>query len=124
MSRVHEALRKAAQQNSETSSPSEDRVSPESPFAAMVADPPVDSMEDIIAGAAVVPFAPASEALLVNPNQPHEAPGEDEQCDEGIEVNWVRGASNRPPPRQGKVVIDGISTLGSPLIVSEPKNPT
>jgi protein-tyrosine kinase len=77
MSRVHEALRKAAQQNSETSSPSEDRVSPESPFAAMVADPPVDSMEDIIAGAAVVPFAPASEALLVNPNQPHEAPGEE-----------------------------------------------
>ena len=73
MSRVHEALRKAAQQSSEASSPLEERVSLESPFAAMVAD----SMEDIIAGVALVPFAPASEALLVNPHQPHEAPGEE-----------------------------------------------
>jgi len=77
MSRVHEALRKAAQQSSETSSPLEERVSLESPFAAMVADRPADSMEDIIAGVTLVPFAPASEALLVNPHQPHEAPGEE-----------------------------------------------
>ena len=77
MSRVHEALRKAAQQNSEDTSRSEDRVSPDISCASMVEDRPAESMEHIIAGAVVVPFAPATEALLVNPNQPHEAPGEE-----------------------------------------------
>lgn len=77
MSRVHEALRKAAQQDSEVPGPAPDTASHGSPFVAMVADRPVESMEDIIAGAAVVPFAPPAEALLVNPNQPHEAPGEE-----------------------------------------------
>lgn len=77
MSRVHEALRKAAQQDSGDLSPAAGRAPDSSPFAAMVADRPPDSIEDIIAGAAVVPFAPAAEALLVNPSQPHEEPGEE-----------------------------------------------
>lgn len=77
MSRVHEALRKAAQQKSETSSQAGDRVSPERSSAATVEDRPAESMEDIVAGASAVPFTPAAEALLVNPSQPNEPPGEE-----------------------------------------------
>jgi protein-tyrosine kinase len=96
MSRVHDALRKAAQENPQ----SERAVSPRQPRAGSVAstlaglDPYASAadgiatqnpdraieLEDIeasIAGARQVEFHPLSDALLVNPTKPREAPAEE-----------------------------------------------
>jgi receptor protein-tyrosine kinase len=83
MSRVHDALRKAAQQNPEPSRPvpNPPAVSGEAPFAdsSGVGTEATDSddLREIILNAPVLPYNPLSEALVVNPNKPREAPGEE-----------------------------------------------
>jgi receptor protein-tyrosine kinase len=99
MSRVHDALRKAAQQDkpelpkstpraelpppsSEPPSSENDALPPSSAVAApsavaldIAAD--VDDLEAIIRNATVVPYNPAKGALLVSPANPREAPAEE-----------------------------------------------
>ncbi len=105
MSRVHDALRKAAQENPQPSRPSAPRAeviaaqppvpgafvpgssenTPATPVenAAAIAPPfidvaaDIDDLELIIAGARQFPFNPVKEALLVNPAVPREAPAEE-----------------------------------------------
>ena len=96
MSRVHDALRKAAQENPQTSkavTPRQGRAASTAytfagldPYAVApdgVATQEVDrsiELEDIevsIAAARRMEFHPLSDALLVNPNKPREAPAEE-----------------------------------------------
>ncbi len=95
MSRVHDALRKAAQQE-RVETPRPPRVAPAPTFlepetpveangfseipihaARIDVDADVDDMETVIANAAVSPYNPAKEALLVSPQNPREAPAEE-----------------------------------------------
>jgi protein-tyrosine kinase len=83
MSRVHDALRKAAKENPETpqqrSGPLITPVLTEdipSNAVEISADSILD-MERIMANVSECPYAPLAEALLVNHNKPREAPGEE-----------------------------------------------
>lgn len=99
MSRVHDALRKAAQQERPEVRRPASRVETNSPFTQtdgnvefsevprhtavpvgatavdVVTD--VDDLEGVIGNAAVSPYTPSKEALLVNPLNPREAPAEE-----------------------------------------------
>ncbi len=102
MSRVHDALRKAAQENPPQASPAASRQQRGASVAAAVSgaglDPyaglpegngdtliapdterfaDLDDIESCIASARRMEFHPISDALLVNPNKPREAPGEE-----------------------------------------------
>jgi protein-tyrosine kinase len=80
MSRVHDALRKAARENSETP-----QRKPPVPTVSEVVAPSVVAvdadaildMESILAAVAESPYAPLPEALLINYSKPREAPGEE-----------------------------------------------
>jgi protein-tyrosine kinase len=77
MSRVHDALRKAAQENSEPSKPS--RV-PAGGIRNIVGDftePAPASFAELLSNVDVVPYTPHPDALLVNIDKPREAPGEE-----------------------------------------------
>lgn len=93
MSRVHDALRKAAQQNPETPrapsrvSPSSARIETPPPppapepiqtaTAVLTPDAELDELDLILESVSSVPYNPLPEALLVNPDQPREAPAEE-----------------------------------------------
>ena len=90
MSRVHDALRKAGQDKpvvntrsniSRPVAPPPSVALPSEPVAPVqVAEPfhgGIEDMEACIQSAASVPFTPLSDALLVNPNKPREAPAEE-----------------------------------------------
>jgi protein-tyrosine kinase len=97
MSRVHDALRKAAQENpqaervnparsarypiGQTFDPNPNQPGPaaEGPGAVAVADAPevYTSTEDCIQNARRVEYHPLSDALLVNPSKPRQAPAEE-----------------------------------------------
>jgi receptor protein-tyrosine kinase len=99
MSRVHDALRKAAQQERAAEVPKPaPRVPPppppsffeppEAPPIVYLEDPQpvsgsvavaadVDDMEAVIRNVEVIPYSPAKEALLVSPMNPREAPAEE-----------------------------------------------
>ena len=104
MSRVHDALRKAAQENPAPPKPAVPRVEAQVPPAeaaafnervaanppsAPIENPPpfnpvfidvaadLDDFEQIIAGAHSFPYNPLKEALLINPMMPREAPAEE-----------------------------------------------
>ena len=82
MSRVHDALRKVAQEPAERSKAPSPAPSPGWATATAATDPlpenvlPVN-MDDVLRTAAVVPYHPLPESLLVNPQKPREAPGEE-----------------------------------------------
>ncbi|HWF48084.1 MAG TPA: CpsD/CapB family tyrosine-protein kinase [Bryobacteraceae bacterium] len=83
MSRVHDALRKAAQQY-EPSTPaqntgalhSQDTVASSVGITTEPGDHD-DDLRDIIRNARVIPYNPLADALVVNPAKPREAPGEE-----------------------------------------------
>jgi protein-tyrosine kinase len=103
MSRVHDALRKAAPENPKASPPassrpihaavsqalaaepdrgvppqSENHVSPVySPAVTALAHPDLERLEEFIRQVPVVPFTPAPDALLVDPANPKNAPSEE-----------------------------------------------
>ncbi|MBV9302520.1 MAG: CpsD/CapB family tyrosine-protein kinase [Acidobacteriaceae bacterium] len=90
MSRIHEALRKAAQENIERPRPSETRderysqmfeKAPPSATALVETVEPeeveLDEFNQIIRNAREVAFDPANGSLLVNPAKPREAPSEE-----------------------------------------------
>ncbi len=100
MSRVHDALRKAAQESPQPPRPPAARVevpsaaadvavstaeAPPPPLTSAQAVPApfvnvgydIDELEDIIANAQQLPYNPLKEALLVNPAMPREAPAEE-----------------------------------------------
>ncbi len=94
MSRVHDALRKAAQQSpdvprassaraqklSQTIETSSEAAVAEAPAAVLLDGPELadlDDLEEIILNARSVPFNPGTEALIVNPAKPREAPAEE-----------------------------------------------
>jgi protein-tyrosine kinase len=83
MSRVHDALRKAAKENPDTpqrrSLPLVTPVLTEDiPSNALeVSGDSILEMESIMARVSECPFTPLAEALLVNHNKPREAPGEE-----------------------------------------------
>ena len=86
MSRVHDALRKAQQSVESSKPPSRSEVNPpvfqnvvatdggsQAPAAVLE----LEDIEDAIRNARVLPYNPMSEALLVNPSKPREAPSEE-----------------------------------------------
>ncbi len=77
MSRVHDALRKAAQETPET--PKASKGTAPSVRQALVDLPEVisESFDELLSGVDVLPFTPHPEALLVNLKKPREAPGEE-----------------------------------------------
>lgn len=83
MSRVHDALRKAAQHYNEPATPVAgpgalpDRDSDTDSVGVSTASDDSDDVRIIIQNAQVVPYNPLTEALVVNPNKPREAPGEE-----------------------------------------------
>lgn len=100
MSRVHDALRKAAQENPQptrSSAPRAEITPPRIETPASDGDTPVaaaesrqfsepvvidiaadlDQLDDVVANACQLPYDPLKEALLVNPALPREAPGEE-----------------------------------------------
>ena len=103
MSRVHDALRRAAQQTPEVTRTPSPRIqkppvqNPPEPVesssfaptadgaAAVLVDTyaegprlaELEQLEEIIAAARQIPFTPLAEALMVNPAKPREAPGEE-----------------------------------------------
>ena len=77
MSRVHDALRKAAQDNPERSRPAK-AVAPSICNAITdLSDVPPPSLAGSLSGVSTVPYTPHPEALLVNIQKPREAPGEE-----------------------------------------------
>jgi receptor protein-tyrosine kinase len=76
MSRVHDALRKAAQDNPERSRPT-NAVTPAVRNALSEASEAPLSLEDALTGVEVVPYTPHPDALLVRMDKPREAPGEE-----------------------------------------------
>jgi protein-tyrosine kinase len=97
MSRVHDALRKAAQEKPEFSRPAV-RVPVAPPIVDAGAPPPesvsslsnavrntavidvaadVDELESVIQNAKTIPYSPMKDALLVDPSNPREAPAEE-----------------------------------------------
>lgn len=102
MSRVHDALRKAAQETSAPAKPAARRTAvapsepglPPSPHATVAPEPAsvavedapprpfidsaeLDELENFILNAREVPYNPLPDALLVNPVKPREAPAEE-----------------------------------------------
>ncbi|MGA8028150.1 MAG: CpsD/CapB family tyrosine-protein kinase [Bryobacteraceae bacterium] len=92
MSRVHDALRKATQQNPELPRPSSRAEAlsgaveppPSTPPRAQASttllvddDAAADDLEEIIVNAPSLPLNPLSDSLLVNPLKPREAPAEE-----------------------------------------------
>lgn len=99
MSRVHDALRKAAQENQQTARPAAARADIAAPPAmdAPVSEGPsrpenaaqpleyafvdvasdIEQLDEIIRSARQFPYNPLKEALLVNPSMPREAPAEE-----------------------------------------------
>jgi protein-tyrosine kinase len=78
MSRIHEALRKAAQSLEGSPAPQADTLTapssvPVAPSDVVVSEPGIQFLADV----EVVPFNPLPEALIVNPEKPREAPGEE-----------------------------------------------
>ncbi|MBV9763882.1 MAG: CpsD/CapB family tyrosine-protein kinase [Acidobacteriaceae bacterium] len=86
MSRVHEALRKA-QQSPEPAKPDsrakiassviESPLAVETPAPSPAAILEIEDIEDAIRNATELPYHPLSDALLVNPAKPREAPSEE-----------------------------------------------
>lgn len=78
MSRVHEALRKIAQDSAE---PSRTHSEPAPSVWTAALDSPdtasLENLDEALRNAAVIPYNPLPEALLVNPQKPREAPGEE-----------------------------------------------
>src|SRR5258705_13257860 len=81
MSHVHEALRRAARQESNRSSQAKFSAGTATisarPAPDIVDAPAVEDFEDLIRNAKSAPFQPLSESLLVNPSKPQETPGEE-----------------------------------------------
>lgn len=99
MSRVHDALRRASQENYEPRRPGRaeraasraDAYRSEAPPApppdlpasspavdtAAFVQPESENLEDIIANAREIPFRPVKDALIIHPLQPREAPAEE-----------------------------------------------
>ncbi len=87
MSRIHEALRKAGQGEPAARSGAAKRPAGATvPDAALAGPDPdtgvavlteLDDLESVISNAAVIPYLPNSDALLVNPLRPREAPAEE-----------------------------------------------
>jgi receptor protein-tyrosine kinase len=81
MSHVHEALRRAARQDSNRSIQAKSSAGTATISAGPVPDivdvPAVEDFEDLIRNAKSVPFQPLGESLLVNPSKPKETPGEE-----------------------------------------------
>jgi protein-tyrosine kinase len=78
MSRIHEALRKAAQCLESPAAPQGDKVA--APGSVLVAPPAVagsESIDQFLQNVEVVPFNPLPEALIVNLEKPREPPGEE-----------------------------------------------
>lgn len=77
MSRVHDALRKAAQENSEPSKPA--RLPPAGirNVVADLAEPAGPSLAELLGEVDIVPYTPHADALLVSIDKPREAPGEE-----------------------------------------------
>src|SRR6266404_2209485 len=71
MSRVHDALRRAAQAGARGSNSSQ----PRAPSA--VAADNQHSLEDLLSWVKSVPFQPLPEALIIDPLNPHEPPTEE-----------------------------------------------
>ena len=78
MSRVHDALRKAAHESQDGRGPAGSGL-PEAPHAAVrdVAAPRTGVTADLLSRVDIVPYIPLPEALLVNLKKPREAPGEE-----------------------------------------------
>src|SRR5690242_17658875 len=77
MSRVHDALRKAGQENPDRSTPVKGGTAPVRNAIADFSEAPLPSLPVSLSGVEVVPYTPHPEALLVNPSKPREAPGEE-----------------------------------------------
>jgi protein-tyrosine kinase len=77
MSRVHDALRKAAQDNPERSRPANAVAPSIRNTVSDLSDVPPPSLEGSLIGVQTVPYTPHPEALLVNIQKPREAPGEE-----------------------------------------------
>jgi protein-tyrosine kinase len=78
MSRIHEALRKAAQNLEGSAAPRSDMVTATGSALVTPADVVVsESIDQFLANVEVVPFNPLPEALIVNLEKPREAPGEE-----------------------------------------------
>lgn len=78
MSRVHDALRKTMQDAPEPSRPPVEPAP--SAWSAMLDSPDTltpEALDDVLRDAAVTPYNPLPEALLVNPLKPRDAPGEE-----------------------------------------------
>lgn len=77
MSRVHDALRKAAQDTNQKSLPARPAPAPVHQALSGLSDTPPASIAESLAGVEVASFTPHPEALLVNMLKPREAPGEE-----------------------------------------------
>ncbi|MGI8961870.1 MAG: CpsD/CapB family tyrosine-protein kinase [Bryobacteraceae bacterium] len=90
MSRIHEALRKAAQENSEVSKPRASKIEAfsgafddASPSGTAVEEPvefidlDLDGFGQLLRNAREISFDPPADALLVDPTKPREAPSEE-----------------------------------------------
>jgi protein-tyrosine kinase len=90
MSRIHEALRKSVQENSDVAKPRPSKVEGLSglfegapPLGTAVEEPvefkdlDLDGFGQLIRDAREIPFDPPADALLVHPAKPHEAPSEE-----------------------------------------------
>lgn len=79
MSRVHEALRRAEQAAAAAAPDSaEPRVANRVSAAVVVADaPPRSALDPLLAQVKVIPYHPSTEALLINPKHPADAPTEE-----------------------------------------------
>jgi protein-tyrosine kinase len=77
MSRVHDALRKAAQDAPETPKPPKGAALPVRQALIDLPEDASGSWDELLGGVEVVPFTPHPEALLVNLKKPREAPGEE-----------------------------------------------
>jgi protein-tyrosine kinase len=76
MSRVHEALRKAAQEPGDPDAPA-NAVTPLGPQSTLEVSEAAGGFDHLLSSVDVVPYTPHPDALLVNINKPREAPGEE-----------------------------------------------
>lgn len=77
MSRVHEALRKAANEPQESPRTASAVLPYERQSAGDAPDPAAGTATSLLSGIGEVPYTPLPEALLVNLKNPREAPGEE-----------------------------------------------
>jgi protein-tyrosine kinase len=90
MSRIHEALRKTVQENSDGSKPRLSKIEAlsgvleDTPLSGAAVEEPVtfndldfDGFGELIRNAREIPFDPPADALLVHPTKPREAPSEE-----------------------------------------------